>query len=43
MRFSKIPHKSNIGSPTMSEKKKAGEDMTESIKAALLISGADKK
>ena len=31
-----------VGSPMTSEKKKAQEDATESVKAALLISGADK-
>ena len=31
-----------VGSPTTSEKKQAQEDATESVKVALLISGADK-
>ena len=32
-----------VGSPMTSKKKKAQEDATESMKAALLISGADKR
>ena len=31
-----------MGSPTTRDKKKAQEDVTESVKVALLISGADK-
>jgi hypothetical protein len=33
---------SNVGSPTTAKRKKAEEDATEAVKAALLISGADK-